>query len=83
MKNLIDLILKIAVVICFVLTNLINDVVIKGIIILSLAFLTTILTVFKFKIAPEMILQEKISDILVLIAIVFASVFIIYRLINF
>jgi len=83
MKDFIDLILKIALIVSIVLTNLLNDAVIKGIIILSLAFLTIILTVLEFKVAPEMKFQEKISNVIVVIAIAFASGFIIYRLINF
>lgn len=83
MKNFIDLILKVALAIAIVLTNLVKDEVINSIVILSLAFLTVVLVVFKFKVEPELKLQDKILDIISLLVIVTASVYIIYRNIIF
>lgn|GEM_PF-6471400 len=79
MRNPIDLVLKIALGAAIVLTAFIKDSTIKAMIVLGLAALTTALTAVKFKTGWHRRNSEKIADIIALLLIVGAAVYIVCR----
>ncbi len=82
MKKTTDLILKVSLFVSVILTAFIDDVLIKSFILLLLAGITIISFIVNLKVNKNMKTREKVTDLIAIIVILGAAIYIIYKMAN-
>ncbi len=82
MKKTTDLILKVSLFVSVILTAFIDDVLIKSFILLMLAGITIISFIVNLKVNKNMKTREKVTDLIAIVVILGAAIYIIYKMAN-